>query len=88
MSIHTSTLVKPLNTRRNKAKNPNGFKEFLDPCKSGCGAKNLALLQNQCKPSQLRKLINLIAGKKVHKGKNHSIKLRKYYFCTTTVNHV
>jgi hypothetical protein len=26
----------------------------------------------------------LIAGKKVHKGKNHSIKLRKYYFCTTT----
>ena len=52
---------------------------------SGCGAKSLALLQNQCKPSQLGKLINLITGKKVHKGKNHSIKLRKYYFCTTTL---
>jgi len=54
----------------------------------GCGAKNLALLQNQCKPSQLGKLINLIAGKKVHKGKNHSIKLWKYYFCTTTFGSV
>jgi hypothetical protein len=34
--------------------------------------------------SQLGKLINLITGKMVHKGKNCSIKLRKYYFCTTT----
>jgi hypothetical protein len=29
----------------------------------GCGAKNLALLQNQYKPSQLGKLINLITRK-------------------------
>ena len=53
---------------------------------SGSVAKNLALLQNQCKPSQLGKLINLIAGKQVHKGKNHSIKLRKYYFCTRIIS--
>jgi len=46
--------------------------------------KNLVLLQNQRKPSQLEKLINLISGKMIHKGKNNSIKLRKYYFCTTT----
>jgi hypothetical protein len=50
----------------------------------GSGAKNLALLQNQCKPLQLGKLINLITWKMVHEGKNYSIKLRKYYFCTTT----
>jgi hypothetical protein len=31
----------------------------------GCGAKNLALLQNQCKYSQLGKLINLITWKMV-----------------------
>jgi hypothetical protein len=29
----------------------------------GYGAKNLALLQNRCKPSQLGKLIHLIPGK-------------------------
>ena len=49
----------------------------------GSVAKNMAFLQNQCRPSQLGKLINLIAGKKVHKDKNRSIKLWKYYFCTT-----
>ena len=38
--------------------------------KKGSGAKNLALLQNQCKHSQLGKLINLIKGKIIHKGKN------------------
>ena len=48
------------------------------------GAKNLALLQNQCKPSQLGNLINLITDKMAHKGKNCSLKLRKYYFCTRT----
>jgi len=55
--------------------------------KGGSGAKNLALLQNKCKPSQLQlgKLIILITGKKVHKGKNYIIKLRKYHFCTTTI---
>ena len=36
---------------------------FTDVIWNGCGAKNLALLQNQCKPSQLGKLINLINGK-------------------------
>ena len=25
---------------------------------------------------------------KIHKGKNHSIKLKKYYFCTTTIDFV
>ena len=57
---------------------------FMDVIWNGCGAKNLALLQNQCKSSQLGKLINLINGKMAHKGKNYSIKLQKYYFCTTT----
>ena len=51
----------------------------------GCGAKNLALLQNQCKHSQLGKLIIFITEKMVHKDKNYSIKLRKYHFCTTTL---
>ncbi len=46
----------------------------------GCGAKDLALLQNQCKPSQLGKLIILITWKMIHKGKKYGIKLRKYYF--------
>ena len=52
--------------------------------KEGSGAKNLALLQNQWKISQLGKLINIIKGKMIHKGKNYSVKLRKYYFCTRT----
>ncbi len=46
----------------------------------GSGAKNLALLQNQCKHSQLG---NLITDKMAHNGKNYSIKLCKYHFCTT-----
>jgi len=46
----------------------------------GSGAKNLALLQNQCKHSQLG---NLITDKMAHNGKNFSIKLRKCHFCTT-----
>jgi hypothetical protein len=54
-------------------------------CFLGCGAKNLTLLQNECKPSQLEKLINLIAGKKIHKGKNHSIKWQKNYFRNGTL---
>jgi len=48
----------------------------------GCGAKNLALFQNQCKPSQFGNLIHFITGKLAHKDKNTSIKLRKYHFCT------
>ena len=36
---------------------------------SGSVAKNLALLQNQCKSSQLGKLINLIAENKYTKVK-------------------
>jgi hypothetical protein len=52
--------------------------------KNGSGAKNLALSKNRCKPSQLGKLINLITWKMAHKDKNYSIKLRKYFFCTTT----
>ena len=35
----------------------------------GYGAKNLALLQNKCKPSQLGKLIIPLTGKLVPKGK-------------------
>jgi hypothetical protein len=50
----------------------------------GSVAKNLAPLQNQKKPSQLGNLINLFTGKIAHKGKNYSLKLRKYYFCTRT----
>lgn len=38
--------------------------------------KNLALLQNLCKLSQLGMLINLITKKMVHKGKNYCLKLR------------
>ena len=41
-------------------------------------------MQNQKKPSQLGNLINLFTGKIAHKGKNYSLKLRKYYFCTRT----
>jgi hypothetical protein len=52
---------------------------------NGCGAKNMALLQNQCEHSQFGQLINLITGKIVQKGNNFDVKLRKYYFCTTTV---
>ena len=55
---------------------------------AGSGAKNLALLQNQWKTSQLGNLINLIKGKIIHKGKNYSLKLRKYSFCTTTQFHL
>ena len=47
------------------------------------GAKNLAPLQNQKKPSQLGKLIIFIRKKMTRKGENHSVKLQKYYFCTT-----
>ena len=61
-----------------------GMKEIPDYRARGCGAKNLALLQNQCKSSQLGKLILLITGIMAHKGKNYGTKLRKYYFCTTT----
>jgi len=50
----------------------------------GFGAKNLALLQNQFKPSQLGNLINHLMEKNVHKGKNYSIKLQEYDFYTTT----
>ncbi len=46
----------------------------------GSGAKNLALLQNQCKHLQLG---NLITDKIAHNGNNYSIKLRKYHLCTT-----
>jgi len=53
--------------------------------KNGSVAKNLALLQNQWIPSQLGNLINIITDKRAHKGKNCSLKLRKYYFCTRTV---
>jgi hypothetical protein len=35
----------------------------------GCGAKNLALLQNQCKQSQLGKLVILITGKQYKKAR-------------------
>ena len=42
---------------------------------SGSGAKNLTLLQNQYKHSQLGKLVNLITRKMVHKDKNLNIKL-------------
>ena len=48
--------------------------------KNGSDAKNLSLSKNRCKPSQLGKLINLITWKMVHKDKNYSIKLRKYFF--------
>jgi len=50
----------------------------------GSVAKNLAPLQNQKKPSQLGYLIDFITDKITHKGKNYSLKLRKYYFCTRT----
>jgi hypothetical protein len=46
--------------------------------------KKSGSLQNQKKPSQLGKLINLIKEKIIHKGNNYSLKLRKYYFCTIT----
>ena len=52
----------------------------------GSVAKNLAPLQNQKKPSQLGYLIDFITDKITHKGKNYSLKLRKYYFCTRTAN--
>ncbi len=48
----------------------------------GSVAKNLAFLQNQWMPSQLGNLINIITDKIAHKGKNCSLKPRKYYFCT------
>jgi hypothetical protein len=51
----------------------------------GSVAKNLAFLQNQWIPSQLGNLINIITDKIAHKGKNCSLKLRKYYFCTRTI---
>jgi hypothetical protein len=52
----------------------------------GSGAKNLALLQNKCKPSQLGKLIVLTTGKIRHKGKNYSSKLRNIIFATEPNN--
>ncbi len=53
--------------------------------RSGSGAKNLVLLQNKCKPSQLGQLTILITWKMPYKGKNYSLKLRKYYFCNITL---
>ena len=41
----------------------------------------MAFLQNQKKPSQLKKLIILIRTKMIHKGENYSVKMQKYYFC-------
>lgn len=38
-------------------------------------ARNITMLKNQCRHSQLRELISLNAGKKIYKGKNYSIKL-------------
>jgi hypothetical protein len=54
---------------------------------AGSGAKNLVLLQNQCKPSQLGKLIIYIIKKMTHKGENYSDKLKKHYFCNGTHYH-
>jgi len=69
-----------------------GFTEISNEQKSkysremyGCVAKNLALLQNQRKHSQLGKLTTLITDKMVQKSKNYRIKLQKYYFCNGTV---
>jgi hypothetical protein len=56
----------------------------LDHSQHGSVAKDLAPLQNQKKPSQLGYLIDFITDKITHKGKNYSLKLRKYYFCTRT----
>ncbi len=53
--------------------------------KSGSVAKNLAILQNQKKPSQLGKLIIFIRKKMIHKGENYSVKMQKYYFCNGTI---
>ncbi len=58
--------------------------KMLSNRKYGSVAKNLAFLQNQEKPSQLGKLINITKGKMIHKGENYSIKLQKYYFCNGT----
>ena len=46
----------------------------------GSVAKNLAPLQNQKKPSQLRRLIIFIRKKMTHKGENYSVKMQKYLF--------
>src|SRR5665811_662020 len=62
----------------------NNFEELMRHIKTGCGAKNLALLQNQCKPSQLGNLSILLRDKITHKGKNYSVKMQKYYFCNGT----
>jgi len=65
------------------------LREYLSPTALviifGSVAKNLAFLQNQWIPSQLGDLINIITDKIAHKGKNCSLKLRKYYFCTRTI---
>ena len=53
----------------------------------GSVAKNLAFLQNKKKPSQLGKLIIFIRKKMAQKGENYSVKMQKYYFCTTTDSH-
>jgi len=52
--------------------------------KRGPVAKNLDILQNQCKPSQLGKLTNYISQKIVHKGTNYSLKIREEIFCNGT----
>ena len=36
------------------------------------------------KPSQFGNLIIFIRKKMTHKGKNYSVKMPKYYFCTRT----
>ena len=51
----------------------------------GSGAKNLVLLQNQCKLSQFGKLVIYIRKKITHKGENYSDKLKKHYFCNGTL---
>ena len=48
----------------------------------GCGAKNLAFLQNHWKISQLGKLSHSIKKKITHKGWKYSVKLKKYFFAT------
>jgi len=47
----------------------------------GSGAKNLAFLQDQCNPSRLGKLINLITGKIVHKDKTRTYAVVGSAYC-------
>lgn len=50
----------------------------------GSVAKNLAVLQNQRKLSQLGKLTFLLPRKMVQEGINYSLKVREENFCNTT----